>query len=60
MPNTTCPFVNISFTPFALEDNYRAVNDPTAVLNPLYVAYNSTSPYSFYSYPFIRFAVSEF
>lgn len=29
------------------------------MLNPLYVSYNSTSPYSFYSYPFIKFTVSE-
>lgn len=54
-----CPFVNMSFTSFALEDHQVTVNDPNHMLNPLYVSYNSTSPYSFYSYPFIKFTVSE-
>lgn len=55
-----CPFVNISFTPFTLEDHSAVVNDPSSMLNTLYVSYNSTSPYSFYSYPFVKFKVSEY
>lgn len=61
MPSTdTCPYVNISFTSFALEDHYTTVTDTDNILSPIYVSYNSTSPYSFYSYPFIKFAVSEY
>lgn len=61
MPSgSTCPYVNISFTSFPLEDHQSTVNDPLSMLSPLYVSYNSTSPYSFYSYPFIKFSVSEY
>ena len=56
----SCPFVNISFSLFPLEDHYSTVNDTDGVLNSLYVAFNSTSPYSFYSYPIIKFAVQEY
>ena len=61
MPNgSPCPYVNISFSPFSLEDHYSVVPDSNNILNPLYASYNSTSPYSFYSYPFIKFTVSEY
>jgi hypothetical protein len=61
MPTTDpCPYVNISFSPFPLEDHYLTVSDTNTMINPIYVSYNSTSPYSFYSYPFIKFAVSEY
>ena len=56
----TCPFVNISFTLFALEDHYTTVTDSGSILNTMYMSFNSTSPYSFYSYPFIKFAVQEY
>ena len=61
VPNSeSCPFVNISFTLPALEDHYTSVTDSDGVLNTLYMSFNSTSPYSFYSYPFIKFAVQEY
>ena len=36
------------------------MSDASNLLPPIYGAYNSTSPYSFYSYPIIKFAVSEY
>ena len=33
--------------------------DLDGLLPKIYGAYNSTSPYSFYSYPIIKFSVSE-
>ena len=56
----SCPYVNMSFTLFALEDHYSTLTDNESVLNTLYASFNSTSPYSFYSYPMIKFAVEEF
>ena len=56
----SCPYVNISFTQFALEDHMVVVNDPNTMLEKLYASYNSTSPYSFYAYPVVKFAVSEY
>lgn len=55
-----CPFVNISYANFTLEDHVSVVTDTPSVLSPLYVSYNSTSPYSFYSYPISKFTVSEY
>lgn len=34
-------------------------NDPDKILPTIYAAFNSTSPYSFYSYPIVKFSVSE-
>ena len=36
------------------------MTDNTSKLNTLYMSFNSTSPYSFYSYPFIKFGVQEY
>ena len=55
-----CPFVNISFSAFSLEDNYVTVTDSATYLKTMYASFNSTSPYSFYSYPIANFAASEY
>jgi hypothetical protein len=36
------------------------ISDLNSLLPPIYGAYNSTSPYSFYSYPISKFSVSEY
>ena len=53
-----CPLVNISMNMFSLEDNIYTAEDLDNLLPKIYGAYNSTSPYSFYSYPVIKFSVS--
>jgi hypothetical protein len=55
-----CPYVNISFSAFALEDHQNVATGSTQFLKTLFASYNSTSPYSFYSYPITKFAVSEY
>ena len=57
---SACPLVNISFTMFTLEDHYSVAEDNASLLSPLYYSFNSTSPYSFYSYPVAKMAVSEY
>lgn len=44
---------------FNLEDQIYIADDAGGLLGKMYGAYNSTSPYSFYSYPVVKFAVSE-
>ncbi len=46
-------------TPFSLESHIYTAEDLDGLLGTIYGAYNSTSPYSFYSYPVIKLAVSE-
>lgn len=61
MPNSQpCPFVNATFGIPTLEDHYLQFTDSSNLLSALYGTYNSTSPYSFYSYPISKFAVSEY
>jgi hypothetical protein len=55
-----CPLVNVSFTPFQLEDHFLTVPDPDQVLPTLYASFNSTSPYSFYAYPVAKLGAQEF
>lgn len=55
-----CPLVNISFTAFSLEDNYFTVLNSAPLMKTLYAAFNSTSPYSFYTYPIGKLVVSEY
>lgn len=58
--NSPCPLVNLTFELPTLEDHYSTVSDTNNLLNSLYATYNATSPYSFYSYPISKFAVSEY
>ena len=44
---------------FSLESHIYTAVDLDGLLPKIYAAYNSTSPYSIYSYPIIKFAVSE-
>ena len=55
-----CPYVNISFSNFTLEDHVSTATNSLSILPTMYLSFNSTSPYSFYSYPAIKFAVSEY
>lgn len=55
-----CPLVNISFTAFTLEDHMVTLSNTNMSLPNMYASYNSTSPYSFYTYPVSKFAVSEY
>lgn len=61
MPSSEpCPYVNVTFAIPSLEDHYLPISDPAIVLPSLYATFNATSPYSFYSYPVSKFAVSEY
>lgn len=53
-----CPFVNVSFTAFALESNMMTIS--SSQLRDFYAAFDSTSAYSFYSYPLVDFMVDEY
>ena len=55
-----CPYVNVSYSNFELENNTLVINDPESLLPALNALFNSTSPFSFYTYPIIKFKVSEF
>lgn len=55
-----CPYVNISFSSFSLENNSLVISDTESLLPTMKAAYNSTSPYSFYTYPIVKFQISEY
>jgi hypothetical protein len=53
-----CPYVNLSYTAFPLENNMITISSSN--LPNLYAAFDSTSAYSFYSYPIVNFKVDEY
>jgi hypothetical protein len=54
-----CPYVNISFSQFSLEDNFVVVTNSASKLKAKYAHFN-VPPYSFSSYLITEFAVSDY